>query len=348
MRRELFALLVVFVVGIGCSGQRPAPTKTRRPLPTLHPTAQIQAAEVTVDWQKPENRSTSVLFSQLTPTSSPTSTNTSTPTQTPYPTQTPSPTQTPTPSPTPCSTPGKIVTGSYASVLTGMSNYRIYLPPCYGVDGRFYPTLYILPGNVYTDATWDDLGLDEAAEAAIVAGEIPSLLIVMADGGWIANNTSGGPGSYERLILDDLIPFIELNYCSWPEGNGRAIGGLSRGGYWALEIAFRHPESFRSVGGHSAALLDIYAGPTLNPQYTGINNELGDLRIYLDIGEDDWVIANPRKLHEDMEANGVEHTWIVNAGVHNTAYWAAHLNEYLIWYTAPWTLPLNPFPLCEK
>ncbi len=224
--------------------------------------------------------------------------------------------------------------------------YRIYLPPCYEEDGRAYPALYMLPGNNQTDAIWDDLGLDEAAESAIKNDEIPPMLIVMPDGGWIALNSSGGPHSYETVLVEDLIPFIETNYCAWAEADGRAIGGLSRGGYWALEIAFRHPEQFVSVGGHSASLLDIAAGPDLNPQYTGLSNDLGDLRIYLDIGADDGGIANTRRLHEDMAAQNIPHTWQLNPGGHNNAYWIAHLANYLAWYAIPWSSDTVQYPAC--
>lgn len=222
------------------------------------------------------------------------------------------------------------------SQLGGPSNYRIYFPPCYELNGRSYPTLYMLPGNIHTDAIWDELGLDEAAEQAILADAISPLLIVMADGGHLATNSSGGPGSYESYILNELIPHVEATTCAWADPAGRAIGGLSRGGYWALEIAFRFPAHFASVGGHSAALIDSYAWPAVNPQYTGLSQDLGDLRVYFDIGENDWVINNIRKLHTDMEAANIAHTWVLNSGQHEEAYWAAHVDDYLAWYTKPW------------
>ncbi|MCP4427551.1 MAG: esterase family protein, partial [Chloroflexi bacterium] len=278
-----------------------------------------------------------------------TSTPTLPPTIPPIPSATPAPTltptQPPTPSPTPCAGSGWVETAVFPS-HAGPIAYRIYLPPCYGENGRAYPTLYMLPGNNQTDAIWDDLGLDETAESAIQNKEIPPLLIVMPDGGWIARNSSGGPHSYETVIFDDLIPFIEANYCAWPDTAGRAIGGLSRGGYWALEIAFRHPGRFVSVGGHSASLLDIAAGPDINPQYTALTNNLGDLRIYLDIGENDGGIPNTRRLHKDMTARGVPHAWALNPGGHDNAYWAAHLAEYLAWYAVPWSLDASRYPVC--
>ncbi len=238
--------------------------------------------------------------------------------------------------------------GSYPSVTAGQMNYRIYLPPCYGLDGRTYPTLYLLGGNNHTDAIWDDLGVDEVAETGILAKQWPPLLIVLPDGGWIANNSSGGPGSYESVIMNDLIPYIEQTYCAWGDPSGRAIGGLSRGGYWALEIAFRFPDLFASAGGHSAALLDQYAWPAVNPQYTGLSQNLGDLRIYFDIGADDYVINNIRQLHLDMETAvpPIPHTWVLNEGRHEEAYWQTHIPDYLAWYSEPWPLDRTKYPTC--
>jgi len=266
------------------------------------------------------------------------------------PTAEPTATATQPPTATPCATPGHIETGTFPSLTAGAMAYRVYLPPCYGVDGRTYPTLYLLPGNIHTDAIWDTLGADETAEAGITEGRWPPFLIVMVDGGWIANNSSGGPGSYESVILNDLIPYVEQTHCAWADPAGRAIGGLSRGGYWALEIAFRFPEQFASVGGHSAALLDTHAWPAVNPQYTGLSQNLGDLRIYLDIGANDYVIHNIRQLHEAMATAvpPIPHTWVLNDGRHEEAYWQAHLPDYLAWYTEPWPfdrkvyLPCNP------
>jgi enterochelin esterase-like enzyme len=253
-----------------------------------------------------------------------------------------------TPTPVGCQTPGQVITGTYPSQIAGPTrNYRVYLPPCFGQENRVYPTIYLFHGNTHTDTAWDDLGLDETAEAAIQAGEIPPVIIALPDGGYLANNTSGGPNSFEGVMLNEFIPFIEETYCGWPEPAGRAIGGLSRGGYWALEIAFRFPEQFISVGGHSAALYDTAAGPELNPQFTGLTNDLGDLRIYLDIGENDYLIPNIQRLHEDMVAEGRPHIWVLNEGFHEDAYWATHGKEYLEWYTEPWPLDPTAYPRCR-
>lgn len=254
---------------------------------------------------------------------------------TPAPTATPAipPPSTVSPPPTPCTTPGRVEYGTLDSAVAGEPmRYRIYLPPCYDDDDRAYPTLYMFGGNVHDDAIWDVLGLDEAAEAAIMAGEIPPLLIVMPDNGWLANTTTSGPKSYEGFVIDELIPHIEATWRAQADRDGRAVGGVSRGGYWSLMMAFRRPDLFRSVGAHSPALIDSHAGPAEDPAITGATNDLGDLRIWIDIGERDPYLAQARPLHEALSAAGVAHEWLVNPGTHEEAYWRAHLGEYLRWY----------------
>jgi enterochelin esterase-like enzyme len=284
-----------------------------------------------------------LLLPTLYPTSRPSAT-ASLPETTPPSVSIPTPIQTP----AVCSGSGEVILGNYGSQLTGqVHNYRIYLPPCYGRDGHVYPVLYVFHGSAQNDSHWDDIGLDEAAEQSILAGRIPPLVIVMPDGGQIAQNTSGGPGSFEQLILADLIPHIETNYCVSAAADGRAIGGLSRGGYWAMEIAFRNPSEFGAVAGHSAALLDVAAGPSVDPQMTALTNDLGKLRIYLDIGKDDWVLNNTLRLHEEMLDAGVLHTWLFNDGGHNDTYWSAHVAEYLAWYSEAWPFARDQYPPCQ-
>jgi enterochelin esterase-like enzyme len=261
----------------------------------------------------------------------------------------PTPGNTPAPSATPaCQESGQIVFGRFPSAIAYPDlAYRIYLPPCYGRDGRVYPALYMLPGNVYDDSIWDELGLDEAAETGINDGRLPPMLIVMPEGGSIADQTSGGPYSYEAVIVTELIPFVESSYCAWPEAAGRAIGGMSRGGYWSLEIAFRNPVIFSSVGGHSAALIDSYAGPDLDPKYTALTADLSSLRVYLDAGQSDWTLGQLEILHDNLLSRGKDHLWTIQPGSHDNDYWSSHVGDYVAWYAAVWPKDRGQLPSCE-
>ena len=290
--------------------------------------------------QAPTLTATATATKTLTPTVTPTISPTVTPTVTP------SPTLAATPTVTPCAeAAGQVLMGTFPSPTQGWDPpYRVYLPPCYGQNEQLYPALYLFHGNVYSESHWDDLGIDEAADVGITAGTLPPFVIVMPFGGEIANNSSGGAWSFEGVVLNDLIPYIEDRYCVWPEAAGRAIGGLSRGGYWSLEIGFLHPELFGAVGGHSAAIFPDNAGPLWNPLSTGSDPRLVELPIYLDIGEQDWLRQGVFDLHDVLTAAGTPHVWQVNPGAHGDDYWREHAAEYLAWYASHWPADQSGFP----
>lgn len=286
-----------------------------------------------------------VLPSTATPTELvPTDTPTPAASPSPQPTDTPQPTSTPTPFH--CSeTVGRVVAGEFPSPTQNTNQpYLIYLPPCYGQIDKLYPTLYLFHGNIYTERHWIDIGIDKAADAGIASGTLPPFIIVLPFDGEIANNTSGGDRSFEGVVLNDLIPYIEDQYCVWDEPEGRAIGGLSRGGYWSLEIAFRHPELFSSVGGHSAAIFEDNAGPVYNPLTTGLDPKLIGLPIYMDVGEYDWLRDGVIELHSRMSEAGIPHEWRLNPGEHSDQYWREHSAEYLVWYASHWPHDPSDYP----
>lgn len=342
MRRYRCRLLVIAILtalpAVACgavpTSQTPTPSATIAPASVWTPTL---APEPTV--RAPDSTAT-----PLSPTATPPAPTAVAPT----PIITPTAASSAAPSATPCAQPGRIEHGALDSSVAGEPmRYRVYLPPCYGADGRVYPALYMFGGNIHDDAIWDALGLDEAAERLIAAGGIPPLLIVMPDNGWLANTTTSGPNSYEGFILNELIPHVEATYCAWTSREGRAVGGLSRGGYWSLMMAFRHPELFRSVGAHSPALIDSHAGPAEDPRITGGTNDLGDLRIRVDIGERDPYLGDARPLRDALTAAGVAHEWLVNPGTHDEAYWREQLAGYVGWYSDGWRVDRETLPGCE-
>lgn len=79
------------------------------------------------------------------------------------------------------------------------------------------------------------------------------MILVMPYTGTIGNNSFFPPDPYyETVILDELVPAIERDFCTWSDREHRALGGVSRGGFWAYSIGLRHPDVFGILGGHSA------------------------------------------------------------------------------------------------
>ncbi len=269
----------------------------------------------------------------LTPTSIPT------PTPTPIPPSTLTPTPTPTPTPACTETAGRVEQHTYFSQTTGDEQpYRIYLPPCYDQTDRRYPVLYLLHGWPYDEAHWDSLGADEAADAGIAGGTLPPLVIALPGSGErLYVNTCGGDHSFEGQVVNDLIPHVDGAYRTWAGREGRAIGGVSRGGVWALEIGFRHPGLFAAVGAHSPALSVNMAPPTYDPFYLLGEPGVAALRVYLDAGDADWARGGTQALHEALEAQGIASEFVVHSGGHENRLWAANVAEYLAFYAAGWS-----------
>ena len=213
-------------------------------------------------------------------------------------------------------------------LLTG----RIYTPPCYGSEGeRAYPALYMLHGATESDQQWDDLGLDEWADSLISGGDIPPLIIIMPrEVTWIVLPEN----PFGDHLIKAVIPWVDANYRTLDDRAYRAIGGMSRGGNWAVRLGLLHWGLFGSIGAHSTPL---FIGD-LNrvPGWAEIIPAAKTPRILLDIGQDDNNLAEAERLHDALLDLGIAHDWRLYPGLHDEAYWRAHLEEYLKWYSEGW------------
>lgn len=238
-----------------------------------------------------------------------------------------------------------------ASQITGSDvHYRVYLPPCYAATGRRYPLLIMLHGYVensdaMNDDQWVRLGLTDAADRGYSVGALPPLVIVMPNG---LNASYGRDDSpFGRIVATELLPEVNRKFCTWGDPAHQAIGGLSRGGFWALSIAFLNPGLFGKVGGHSPF---VYDGdfPDQNPTNlldTPLN--LKGLSIYIDHGAQDYVADGARELVTKLRAHGVQPEYVVNpVGTHAESYWSAHVVDYLTFYTASWPTEVSQYPDC--
>ena len=219
--------------------------------------------------------------------------------------------------------------------------YTIYLPPCYNtITTDTYPHLYLLHGSVQYDDHWLRLGIEEILNEGIYHGNYPPMIVILPYGNWIANENQFDQVSFEQVFLDELIPTIETNYRVDP--SQRAIGGISRGGFWAFLLAFRHPNHFESVGGHSAFFDPYHTPESHNPLDLALDEtrDLQPLRIWLDRGINDYASPGLDTMNDHLRTRALPFTYqIYNEGEHNDTYWQQHVADYLQFYTQTW---LNP------
>jgi S-formylglutathione hydrolase FrmB len=135
---------------------------------------------------------------------------------------------------------------------------RILLPTGYADGGARYPVLYLFHGTSGGADDWTTQGDAEATTAG------RPLIVVMPDagldddgGGWFANwvntTTKLGPSQWETFHVDQLIPWVDANLRTISNRAGRAIAGLSQGGFGAMSYAARHPDTFAIAASFSGA-----------------------------------------------------------------------------------------------
>ncbi|HJS30297.1 MAG TPA: alpha/beta hydrolase-fold protein [Anaerolineales bacterium] len=256
----------------------------------------------------------------------------------PSPTSTEGATPSPAPSPSPdapscLASGGRIDSHELTNDLSLLSwEFRVYTPPCYQEEGgRRYPLLILIHGQTYTDDQWDRLGVDETADRLISRGEIPALIILMPrDRRWV----DPPKDRFGEALIGHVLPWVDENYRTLPERHFRAIGGLSRGASWAVHLGLSHWELFGSIGAHS---LPVFWSDTPKARRMLEAVPAGSMpKIYLDIGEGDYLIESAVWFESLLNELDIPHSWHLFAGKHEEAYWMRHIEEYLRWYTADW------------
>jgi enterochelin esterase-like enzyme len=227
---------------------------------------------------------------------------------------------------------GEIETGSYPAVaVPGELPYLVYLPPCYRELSRTYPVVYLLHGYPYDEWHWLQLGAQQVADQEIHAGNWPPFLMVMPlQPDPLFRNSDGGPGSYETELLDGIVAYVDKVYRSDPSRRG--LAGVSRGGVWALEIAFRNPSEFLVVAALSPALAVNSARPPYDPfEIVGAAERL-PAQILLLAGDQDWAAPATKRLSAALDAEGFAHTLVEVAGDHSDATWAGVMSQTLSFF----------------
>jgi len=246
--------------------------------------------------------------------------------------------------------------GSLQSTALGKElKFAVQLPTSYETDAkRRYPVLYFLHGMFGNEREFERRRVAATVEKLREEGKIGEFIIVAPAGenSFYLNAKSGA--QYEDAIIKDLIPYIEKNYRAIGNAGGRAIQGISMGGWGALLLAFKHPEMFSTVTTHSAALFNelphpqgadrrsqfmlqligkIFGDPpdeeffrSVNPMFIVENNaaaiKKSGIRIYFDCGEQDrYGFQDSNKVFDEkLTKLGVAHEFHLFPGNHGWEY----------------------------
>lgn len=148
-----------------------------------------------------------------------------------------------------------------STAVAGTLHIRVLLPDGYEQNPtRRYPVVYLFPGTGDTAAKWTETGGAEATTAGRpLITVMPDLGVGGDGGGFCANWFNGGKRGrpmWESFEANQVVPFIDRNLRTRAARAGRAVFGVSQGGFCALSLASRHPDLFAAAGSFSG-LIDI-------------------------------------------------------------------------------------------
>ena len=233
--------------------------------------------------------------------------------------------------------------------------FAIQFPPSYEKEPkRRYPVLYFLHGMFGNEREFERRGVAAAVNKLRDDGKIGEFIIVSPAGenSFYLNAKNGL--RYEDAIIKDLIPYIEKTYRVIGAPSGRAIQGISMGGWGALLLAFKYPGMFSTVTTHSAALFTelphpsgtdrrsqfmlqmigkIFGDPpdeeffrSVNPMFVAEQNaaaiKKSGIKIYFDCGEQDrYGFQESNKVFDDkLTKLGIAHEFHLFPGNHGWEY----------------------------
>ena len=244
---------------------------------------------------------------------------------------------------------GRVETVRFQSKIVGASlPYKAILPADYNTATTTrYPVLYLLHGLTghYSDWVSRSNVADYARQYRII--------VVTPEG-----NDSWYIDKYESYILEELIPDVQQRYRTIEARYGRAIAGLSMGGYGAIKFGLKSPQTFAFAGSMSGAFgvtrftekdvpqlwhasLKLFGPLDSETRKTNdlfeIVNGLPPARInslpffYFDCGTEDapYIFTSNRDLAKLMFDKKIPHEFRQLPGDHSWAYWDQQIPHVL-------------------
>src|SRR5690606_35291033 len=224
---------------------------------------------------------------------------------------------------------GKLDTIRYPSKTVGVNRKAlIYTPPGYSKRKK-YPVLYLLHGIGGDEKEWlNGANVPVILDNLYAQGKLAPMIVVMPNGRAMKDDRAGGNvfepervqafATFEKDLLNDLIPFIEKNFPVLKDREHRAIAGLSMGGGQSLNFGLGNLERFAWIGGFSSAP-NTKTPEELVPDRKKTDEQLRLLWILC--GLDDNLIMFSQRLHDYLKKHDVPHIYYVEPGGHDFNVW---------------------------
>lgn len=202
-----------------------------------------------------------------------------------------------------------------SKVTNSTARAFVYLPPSYDGKKKF-PVLYLQHGWGEDETAWSNQGhANLIMDNLIAEGKCKPFIIVMTYG--LTNGARFGTigqfdvSHFEKLLVDELVPYIDSHFKTIPNKANRAMAGLSMGGMETKRITMARPEVFNYYG--------LMSGGTYSPEDIKDKNQV-DL-IFMSCGSKE----NPQGVTRAAEA-------LKEAGFNAVSYVSeGTAHEFLTW-----------------
>ncbi len=226
---------------------------------------------------------------------------------------------------------GKLELIEYESKTVGTTRKaNVYTPPGY-TAGTKYPVLYLLHGIGGDETEWVRFANPSVLFDNLIAdGKAVPMIVVMPNGRAQKNDRAEGNvmasapafATFERDLIDDLIPKIEAKYSVDKSREKRAIAGLSMGGGQSFNFGLGNLDTFAWVGPFSAAPNT----KPVNELIPSVENTKAKLKLlWISCGNKDGLIRISQNVHQFLKKNDIEHVWHVDGHGHDPAHWSSSL-----------------------
>ncbi|QIR40793.1 esterase family protein [Tolypothrix sp. PCC 7910] len=231
-----------------------------------------------------------------------------------------------------------------SKVMGGNRTYGVSLPPGYEQHTQQrYPVIFLLHGGHGDPNSWFDQKKGQAIKTLqklYATNKLPPSIIITPDGNdkrgtspyWDPQYIDGPQGNVSTAVGNELVTVVKTRYRTLPNPDFWAMGGLSSGGWGAVNVGLHNLSRFSILFSHSGYFKDK-SGPQNSPIIYIKNVPLQAqkrLRIYLDSGTSDTEeldegkqfshVLNQLKIYNIFHQFPGSHTW---------EYWREHLADSL-------------------
>ena len=224
---------------------------------------------------------------------------------------------------------GKIDSILYPSKTVGNERKAlIYTPPGYDKKKK-YPVLYLLHGIGGDQYEWFRHGQPNIILDNLYAqGKLTPMIVVLPNGRAMKDDRAIGNvmdkdkveafSTFEKDLLQDLIPYIQKHFSTYTDAKHRALAGLSMGGGQSLNFGLGNLNYFSWIGGFSSA------PNTKEPQLllTSPAKAKSSLQLlWISCGDKDNLIYITTRTHDYLQENNIPHIYYIEPGYHDFKVW---------------------------